>query len=160
MQKPARWRAFSYARIAIMKKDFDKWNVAKKRLDASESGKFFHEREVWWCSLGVNIGFEQDGKNDFFERPVLVVKKFNRHVLWVLPLTSSDKRNEYHFPLSTGEKGSVVILSQLRLISSKRLQRLMFKLPKGQFQKILTEVQHFFPTVKIETPPRRGFSGA
>ena len=114
-----------------MKKDFDRWNEQKKSINSSEDGKFFHEREVWWCSLGVNIGYEQDGKNELFERPVLVIKKFNRHVLWVLPLTSSNKRNEYHFPLTTGEKRSVVI----------------FKLPKGQFKKILAEVQHFFPTV-------------
>jgi hypothetical protein len=26
--------------------------------------KFFgHLREVWWCSLGVNVGAETDGKN-------------------------------------------------------------------------------------------------
>ena len=23
---------------------------------------FFREKEVWWIALGVNIGFEQDGK--------------------------------------------------------------------------------------------------
>ncbi len=130
-----------------MEKDFDTWNGVKQHIHANGGDKFFHEREVWWCSLGVNVGFEQDGKHELFERPVLVIKKFNRHVLWVLPLTSSDKDNMYHYRITSGETGSVVILSQLRLISSKRLQRLMFKLPKGQFAEIVSAVQRFFPCV-------------
>ncbi|OGG53822.1 hypothetical protein A3H16_03565 [Candidatus Kaiserbacteria bacterium RIFCSPLOWO2_12_FULL_53_8] len=130
-----------------MQKDFDKWNEEKKKLHNRESGVFFHEREIWWCSLGVNVGFEQDGTNDLFERPVLVVKKFNRDVLWVLPLTRSDKKNRYYLPVTIGEENSVVILSQLRLISSKRLQRYMHKLPQGQFKQIIRLVQQFFPRV-------------
>ena len=111
----------------------------------SENGKFFHEREVWWCSLGLNIGYEQDGTNELFERPVLVIKKFNRDVLWVLPLTRSDKKNRYYFPVTVGDANSAVILSQLRLISSKRLERYMHKLSTSQFNEILRLVQQFFP---------------
>ncbi len=130
-----------------MEKDFDGWGEQKKKLDARDGAVFFHEREIWWCSLGINIGFEQDGKNDLYERPVLVVKKFNRSLLWTLPLTRSDKRNQYYFPITVGEDDSVVILSQLRLVSSKRLQRRMHKLPKEQFKKILDSIQRFFPNV-------------
>lgn len=128
-----------------MEKDFDAWNERKKALHNLDDGKYFHEREVWWCSLGVNIGFEQDGTNELFERPVLVVKKFNRDVLWALPLTRSDKKTRYHAPVTIGASNSVVILSQLRLISSKRLQRYMHKLPQGQFKEIVRLVQQFFP---------------
>ena len=130
-----------------MKKDFDGWNEKKKNINDREDAPFYHEREIWWCSLGLNIGYEQDGKNALFERPVLVIKKFNRGVLWILPLTTSDKRDRYYFPISTGDEGSVVILSQLTLVSSRRLQRLMYKLPKSQFRKILAKVQEFFPVV-------------
>ncbi|MDO8562101.1 MAG: type II toxin-antitoxin system PemK/MazF family toxin [bacterium] len=126
-------------------KDFDVWNEWKKKLHASERYVLFHEREIWWCSLGLNIGFEQDGTNDLFERPVLIVKKFNRDVLWVLPLTRSGKKNRYYVPITVGDANSAVILSQLRLISSRRLQRYMHKLPKGQFKRIVQFVQQFFP---------------
>jgi mRNA interferase MazF len=129
----------SYAR------DFDEWNKKKKILHVRDKEVLFHEREVWWCSLGVNVGYEQDGTNDLFERPVLVVKKFNRDVLWVLPLTGTDKKSPYYVPVTIGDKNSVVILSQLRLISAKRLQRYMHKLPKGQFKHIVEIVQEFFP---------------
>lgn len=128
-----------------MQKDFDAWNKEKKRIHERTSEKLFHEREIWWCSLGVNVGFEQDGTNDLFERPVLVVKKFNREVLWVLPLTRTDKQNPYYIPISVGDRNSTVILSQLRLISAKRLQRYMQKLPKGQFNQVVAAVQGLFP---------------
>ncbi|HEV8666574.1 MAG TPA: type II toxin-antitoxin system PemK/MazF family toxin [Candidatus Paceibacterota bacterium] len=118
-----------------MEKDFDGWNIQKKKIHSRDKNIFFHEREVWWCSLGVNIGFEQDGKNNLFERPVLILKKFNKHVLWVVPLSTRNKENPYYFPITSAE-GSFVILSQLRLISSKRLQRLMYKLPKQQFMQV------------------------
>src|SRR3989338_9273220 len=129
----------------MQSKDFDKWNQQKQKIHTREAEVFFHEREVWWCSLGVNVGFEQDGTNEMFERPVLIVKKFNRDVLWMLPLTRSDKKNRYYVPISVGDSNSAVILSQLRLISSKRLQRYMHKLPQGQFKKIVQLVQQFFP---------------
>ena len=128
-----------------MPKDFDKWNQRKKKLHADEKDMFFHEREIWWCSIGVNVGYEQDGTSELFERPILIVKKFNRDVLWVLPLTRTDKKNRYYFPITIGEGNSVVVLSQLRLISSKRLQRRMHKLSREQFEKIVAGVQQFFP---------------
>ncbi len=54
---------------------FVEWTKLKVRIHIKEnSALYFHEREVWWASLGKNIGFEQDGKNKMFERPVLVLK--------------------------------------------------------------------------------------
>src|SRR3989344_4902879 len=72
-----------------------------------------------------------------------------REIWWLLPLTRSDKRKRYYIPITVGDTNSVVILSQLRLISSKRLQRYMHKLPKGQFSTIVQRVQEFFPKMNI-----------
>ena len=129
----------------MVEKDYREWHNAKSKLNNVEGTALFHEREIWWCTLGVNIGYEQDGTNELFERPILIVKKFNRDVLWTLPLTRTDKKNRYYFPITIGEKNSAVILSQLRLISSKRLQRRMHKLSREQFKKIVAGVQQFFP---------------
>ncbi len=63
-----------------MKKDFDCWNDIKKKLDESKKTLFFKERDVWWCSIGLNVGDEENGKNQFFSRPVLVVRKFNNRL--------------------------------------------------------------------------------
>jgi mRNA interferase MazF len=57
----------------------------------------FQEREVWWCNIGVNIGDEEDGKSEFFSRPVLIIHKFNKKVFWGIPLTAQVKDNpNYH----------------------------------------------------------------
>lgn len=127
-------------------KEFDKWNELKKNLHLRDEEILFHEREVWWCSLGVNIGYEEDGKNKLFERPVLVIKKFNKFVLWILPLTRSKKSGGYYYKIAQGnEDDSVVILSQLRLISSKRLLRKMRMIEKQEFTEISEKVRKYLP---------------
>ena len=44
-----------------MKKDFDDWNKNKKVINDDNENKLYHTRELWWCSLGLNVGSEQDG---------------------------------------------------------------------------------------------------
>ncbi len=41
-------------------KDFDQWNAEKKKTHANEEYfPLYSEREIRWCRLGVNVGFEQ-----------------------------------------------------------------------------------------------------
>jgi len=125
-------------------KDFDKWNELKKQLNGFDKAKFyFIEREVWWCSLGVNIGFEQDGKHENFERPVLIIKTFNKEVLWVIPLTSRRKKNKYYYEFDYKNQPQTAILSQIRLISSKRLLRKIWTFPKKDFKKVKELITEF-----------------
>ena len=42
-----------------MEKDFDGWNETKKQIHGRHDAPFYHERELWWCTLGVNVGFER-----------------------------------------------------------------------------------------------------
>jgi len=126
-------------------KDFDKWNELKKKLNIFEKTKdfYFREREIWWCSLGVNVGFEQDGKNDLFERPVLIIKTFNKEVLWMVPLTSRRKKNKYYYEFDYKGKPQTIILSQIRLISSKRLLRKIWTFPRKDFKKVKELITEF-----------------
>jgi mRNA interferase MazF len=117
-----------------MNKNFDQWNKLKKVIDTEEKRTFFHEREVWFCKLGVNVGFEQDGKGDDFMRPVLIFKKFNKQIFIGIPLTTSLKTNKYHFLLNN--KKSAVILSQLRLIDTKRLSHRIEKVSENEISQI------------------------
>ena len=79
-----------------MKKDFDGWNEHKKIANNSEFSLYFYEREIWWCAVGVNIGFEQDGKGIKFARPVLVLKKYSKNVFVGVPLTTAKRESKYH----------------------------------------------------------------
>ncbi|OGI57155.1 hypothetical protein A3B85_02340 [Candidatus Nomurabacteria bacterium RIFCSPHIGHO2_02_FULL_37_13] len=127
------------------KKHFDSWNKKKKVLDQKEVSEqmFFNEREIWWGSIGVNIGYEQDGKNDNFERPLLIVKKFNRSIVWIVPLTTIAKDNKFHHKLK--KSGSFVILSQIRLVSTKRFLRLVETINENEFRDIISKIKNFLP---------------
>ena len=94
----------------------------KQKAHNDKQRPFFHEQEVWFCSLGVNIGFEQDGRGDDFLRPVLVLKKFNNEIFWALPMTKNAKSGRYYHIVSLNEReSSALILSQIRLVDAKRL---------------------------------------
>jgi mRNA interferase MazF len=77
-------------------KDFDTWIALKKHIHQKRFLAFVHAREVWWCSLGLNVGAEQDGKHAAYERPILILRKFNRESVLVAPITSQLKRTSYH----------------------------------------------------------------
>jgi len=125
-------------------KDFDNWNKRKKELN-EEKPNFYHEREIRWCSLGVNIGFEQDGTNEAYKRPVLIVKGFSRHVCLIVPLTTSKKENPYHLSIGIVENlEAFVILSQIRLIDTKRLHTRLAVLEKAEFRKIKKAIKALF----------------
>ena len=78
-------------------KDFNKWHLVKSEIENTTRSELFREQEIWWCSIGENIGFEQDGKNEMFERPVLVMKKFSSDVFFGIPMTSTRKEHPFYF---------------------------------------------------------------
>jgi mRNA-degrading endonuclease toxin of MazEF toxin-antitoxin module len=120
-----------------MKKDFDKWNSLKKIINDTSDYKFYKPREIWWCSFGINIGYEQDGNNSDYERPALIIRAFSKEVCLVIPLTRSNKKNKYHFDLGNiSVKKSFAIISQLRLIDTKRLHDLVQVLDNQKFDDI------------------------
>ncbi len=125
-----------------MYKDFDKWNEHKKEIhDKSDEGLYFYEREIWWCSLGVNIGYEQDGKNEFFARPVLVLKKFSKDVFIGVPLSTSNKEGRYYFKFNFQNQTSNALLSQIRLFDAKRLKDKLGQLPEEVFKEIRKRIK-------------------
>jgi len=128
-----------------MKKNFDRWNSLKKQLTKKKVKFYFYEKEVWWCSLGMNIGFEENGKNKRYERPILVLKKFNKELLWALPLTSIVKDNVYYYQVSYRGRKYSVILSQIRAISSRRLLRKLRKIEEKDFKKIKKLLKSLLP---------------
>jgi len=125
-----------------MAKNFDRWNKVKQDIDGQIDLVLFHEREIWWCALGVNVGFEQDGKHDNFERPVLILKKFNRDVALVVPLTTKHKNNKYYYKLEG--RDSFVVLSQIKLISVKRLIRKAGSVSRRELEEVITLTKSLF----------------
>jgi mRNA interferase MazF len=127
-----------------MEKDFNTWNNRKISINNKEFIPFFHDREIWWCSVGVNVGDEIDGKNQYFERPVLIVRVFSREVFWGIPLTSKDRSGKYYFPIKLLDRPSVALLTQLRLFSGRRLLRKMSKISSEQYKYLKNSIIKLF----------------
>lgn len=121
---------------------FAAWIKIKVRIHLSDKMVYFREGEIWWASLGANIGHEEEGKNDNFERPILILKKFNEHLLWTIPLTTKTKGdNPYYYQYELGGAEYAAILPQLRILSSKRLIRRIGMFPVEDYEKIREEIR-------------------
>lgn len=130
-----------------MIKGFNGWHIVKQELDTTKKSPLFKEREIWWCSLGMNIGYEIYGKGEKFWRPVLILDKHNRHTFFGLPLTSTvEPDNPYFSPIHFRERDGSVLLSQGRTLSSKRLANRMGSLPENDFE----QIRHAFGSLYIK----------
>lgn len=127
-------------------KDFNRWNELKKKIDEEDSlpDNFPKEGEVWMSSVGVNIGYEQNGSEDNFSRPMLIIKKFNNHMFWAIPLSTKQKDFDFYFNFTdpNGQKVSA-ILAQMKLVSVKRLKRDIYIMPKELFDQIIEKLKLF-----------------
>ena len=128
-----------------MEKDFDNWNYKKKETHENGENKFYHPRDIWWCRLGLNIGYEQDGKEEDYERPVLVLKSFGKNICLIVPLTTSLHKHIYRIPIGLVEdKNATVILSQIKVIDTKRFIEKIGVLNKEKFMEIQKHIRDFF----------------
>jgi mRNA interferase MazF len=125
-----------------MLKKFDKWNDLKKDIETYSSPPYFKPREIWWCHLGANIGFEQDGKGEDFSRPILILNSYNRNIFLAVPLSSKLKpENFYYKEIIYNKRKYSAIISQIRLFDSKRLIRKIATLDKKQFEDLKSFVK-------------------
>ena len=103
-------------------KRFRAWNKLKIKLNMQQSlPAGYKERDIWWVSVGHNIGVEEDGKGNTFNRPVLVVRGFNRYMFWGVPLSTTNKDGKYYHKFVVNGKTSTALLSQMRVYDTKRL---------------------------------------
>ena len=109
---------------------YDDWNQKKQALQASQDTNTFHfnEGDVWWCSLGVNLGDESFGKGEKFRRPILIIKKLSLNLCIALPLTSKSKQGSWFIDITLRGEKRWVMLHQIRALHKKRFQHKMGEL--------------------------------
>lgn len=129
--------------ILVVKK-FLEWIRLKEKLHNS-SGKppLFKEGEVWWCSLGENVGKEINGKSSLFSRPVLVFKKLSRDTFG-LPTTSQTRKGSWYVEIGYGGRLVTVILSQARVFDAKRMSTIIGKIDSANMKKVRTAFRELF----------------
>lgn len=128
-----------------MKKEFDTWNERKKILHEREVVLFYRAREIWWCYVGINVGSEQNGSQDKFLRPVVIVHAFGKNSCLVVPLTTSTKSHPLRIPIGTvSEQNATALLSQIRVVDTKRLLQKITVLDKEYFDKVTKTLKSLF----------------
>jgi mRNA-degrading endonuclease toxin of MazEF toxin-antitoxin module len=135
--------------------DFVKWIKVKVKVHLKDNTLLsYKEREIWWANFGLNVGSEQNGKNEDFERPVLVLRKFGHSLFWAVPLTSKPEERPYklafdykdYFINITGDliitdKNGFLVLNQMRALSSKRLIRKLGVVEEENFNMIKDKIK-------------------
>ena len=99
---------------------YDDWNIKKKELAVAVRELLFKEGEVWWCSLGLNIGTETYGKGKDFLRPILIIKKLSKEDCIALPITSVPKSGDWYAEVIFNEEKRWIMLHQIRIVHIKR----------------------------------------
>lgn len=129
-------------------KTFSRWNNLKYFISSKESIRplYCKAGEIWWCSIGYNIGVEQSCINKLFNRPVLIIKVFNTNMFWGIPITSKKFANnklssKYYLKIDNISRvQGALIISQLRLFDTKRLVRKINQIDKYTLSNIKNRV--------------------
>ncbi len=125
-------------------KKYNKWNIRKQEMGLSLSfdNKYFKEGEIWWCSLGLNIGNESYGKGDDFRRPVLIIRKLSSDLCIGLPLTSKIKIGTWFTDITLDNQKVFVMLYQIRALNKKRFSLKMGQLNAVELNNIKEKLKH------------------
>jgi len=121
----------------------DWWKI-NVLLKGNISPRLFKEAEIWWCSIGINVGVEIFGKGPDFARPVVVFKKFDAYSFLGIPLTTQLKDGGWYIPIYFGGKERRAILSQIRVFDARRLLRKMGTLDGNNFQNVQNRFIEFY----------------
>ena len=125
-------------------KIFTDWTKLKIRIHVSDRVVYPKRREIWWASLGQNIGVEINGKNDKFERPVLIIKAYSKDSSLVTSISSKLKEGKYIVKFINSEaEENFINLSQIRTISNKRLLRKVGELEADDFDVVRNIIKEY-----------------
>lgn len=140
-----------------MYSEYDRWNEVKKKISEScHKPPYYNELDVWWVSIGLNIGYEVYGKGKDFGRPVLILKKFNRFTFLGIPLSTKLKENRYYIPITLNGRKVSALISQVRVFSSDRILCKIAELDLRDYEKVLEKV---LDILKLSPSITRGSRG-
>jgi hypothetical protein len=114
-------------------KNFLDWFKLKPKLDNSNhKPPLFKEREIWWCSIGENIGTEVSGKSEKYTRPVVIYKKLSKYTFLGIPTTTQlfDQKGKprigtWYQEIEINNIKMLAVLSQIRVLDYRRLDNLI-----------------------------------
>ena len=119
---------------------YNRWNEKKQKLNSHSREILFKEGEIWWCSLGVNVGEEVYGKGKDFSRPVVILKKLTDNFCVVLPVTTQPHNGSWYHHFLLNEEDRRIAMHQIRSISANRLSERLYAIPSSDLGKLKKSV--------------------
>lgn len=142
-----------------MEKDFDGWNKKKKALDAAvHQPPLVSEGEIWWASVGENIGSEIGGKSVLFSRPVVIFRKLAHGFYFVIPTTTQKNKGSWYIDIRQHGKRMVACLQQARALDHRRLSSKLGSLDDEDYSRIVKGFVALYIGEKY-SPPKGGAAG-
>ncbi len=118
-------------------KQFLKWIRIKINLDArTYRAPNVSEGDIWWVSLGKNVGTEINGKGSLFTRPVIIFIKLSRTSYFVIPASTKIHVGNWYVPYEYENVKAVASIHQARSIDYRRLYSKAGTLPAEDFARI------------------------
>ena len=118
-------------------KKFLEWIGLKEKLHLiPQQVPHVSEGQIWWASLGENVGFEINGKSKLFTRPVVIVKKLSSSFYFVIPVTTQVRTGTWYMPFKLQGKHQVACLHQARSIDYRRLSNRIGWLDDTDFKNV------------------------
>jgi mRNA interferase MazF len=126
----------SYNSPTAMKR-FLAWIGLKQRLhEAKHDPPLVSEGDIWWASVGENVGSEINGKSDLFSRPVVIYKKLSHGFYFVVPTTTQSREGTWFVSFRQKDKMMVACLHQARAIDHRRLSSKLGTIDDEDFQRV------------------------
>jgi mRNA interferase MazF len=134
-----------------MKKFLEWMRLKEKRHESEHKPPHVSEGDIWWASLGENVGSEINGKSHQFSRPVIIFKKLAHGFYFVIPTTTKTRNGSWYCKFHQSEKEFFACLHQARSIDHRRLYSRLGELDDEDEKRVRIQFENLytkkFPTV-------------
>ena len=118
-------------------KRFRLWIVLKERLhETGHRPPLVSEGDIWWASVGENVGSEINGKSNLFSRPVVILKKLSHGFYFVVPTTTRERSGSWFVPFRQQARAMVACLHQARSLDHRRLSSKLGAMDDEDFERV------------------------
>lgn len=120
-----------------MLKRFLVWIALKQDLhNSGHKPPHVSEGDIWWASVGENVGSEINGKSKLFSRPVVILRKLSHGFYFVVPTTTQQRTGSWFIAFRQNERTMLACLHQARAIDYRRLSSKLGTMDDEDFARV------------------------
>lgn len=125
---------------------FDEWNEEKQRIDGkTHKPPYVSVGDIWWVSIGQNVGTEMNGKSGRSSRPAVILKKLKYDFYLIAPTTTQEKSGTWYVPIHHNGMMTYVCLHQIRTIDYRRITSKLRTIDETELTAIWRGFQNLYP---------------